>query len=319
MRQPVRDHAAAPPVTLRRDQPVSAAIDALRERERNGRITYFYVVDDDERLLGVVPTRRLLLAGPNMLIEQVMHSPVVSVREDASMHEVMHKLHEHQFLALPVVDDGGRLMGVIDASAFIDEAEELAESQRLKDLYQVMGVRVAQVREGSVLAGFRLRMPWLAVNIAGGLACAVVATQFEGLLEKVVIIAAFIPLVLAIAASIAIQALTLSLSQVGQGGGPRLGRLAWKEIRTAALLGLACGGIVGTVALLFGDGAGPSVIIGASIVGAMMISSMLGTWAPVLLHALRLDPNVAAGPVVLTLNDILALTLYLTAAAVALS
>ncbi|MDP6540509.1 MAG: CBS domain-containing protein [Planctomycetota bacterium] len=298
---------------VRCDQSVREALEDLRSRRIDHRIVYVYVLDAGGRLAGVLPIRTLLLAQGEERVDRLMQRRVVSVPRSASMGNALALFASQRLLALPVVDEGGRLLGAIDVGAYAEETIELAERQRLWDLFQMMGVSVASAPLDGVRSGFRMRIPWLAVNLAGGVACAVIAASREELLVEAVAVATFIPLVLTLAEAIAMQAMTLSLQHLHATGVPwgAVRRRIGVEARTAVALGLACGACVAVAASLIDPQAALAAPLLASVAAVMALAALLGAGLPVLLHATHLDPRIAAGPVVLMVTDVTAMAVYL--------
>ena len=211
-------------------------------------IHYFYVVDEQETLVGVVPTRVLLSAAPEQLVRDVMITHVVAIPDWATVLIASEYFATRRLLAFPVVNDAGQLRGVVDVGLFTDEVIDLAK-QTYDDIFQLIGVH--GTAQSSTWVAFRDRFPWLLCNIAGGLLAAFIASRFEHLLQEVVVLSLFIPIVLALGESVSMQALTLTLQSLADGPivWSRLFSALWKEFRTAMLLGLACGGVVGLVVL----------------------------------------------------------------------
>jgi len=295
---------------------VGEAMVSLHDRPIEHKIFYLYVVDDAGRLVGVLPLRTLLMGDAEQKIGELMMKPVLSLRSDATLQIAIETFAIHRLLALPVVDAEQRLVGLVDIRLYSDELYMMAEHDREVDLFQIIGVSVASAREGGAWRGFAMRMPWLACNLVGGVACAMIAAFFDLVLSQVLLLAMFIPLVLTLAESISIQALTLSLQHLHGSGG------SWKRVRahllgewqTAAMLGLANGVLVGIAALLWRYGIHPPLVIALSISLSMVIAATLGTLAPSALRYLKLDPKIAAGPIVLMLTDVATLSLYLSLA-----
>lgn len=313
--QPVSRHVKPVETTIQADLTIADAIRSLRSRKIGQTVVYFYVVDGDNRLVGVVPTRTLLLEEPTRAIRDVMIGTVISINADMTLELALELFAMHRLLALPVVDADGRLLGVVDVQLYADETFDLAESRRRDDLFQLMGVSLEQARHAKAILGFRLRMPWLTANIAGGLICAAIGAAFDDVLAKVVVLSMFIPLVLTLSESISIQSMTMSLQFMHGRDVPwkQVRRRLNREWRTSLLLGIASAIMVSTVALLWvrGGSVTPVGVIGVSIAATMVFAAMEGALVPVLLHAARLDPRLASGPLVLVLADILALTTYL--------
>src|SRR5512146_173882 len=169
---PVLRHVREDYATLRAEQTVEQALAELRSRALAEAILYLYVVDDAHRLVGVVPTRRLLMSQPAEPIASIMLDRVVSVPADASVLVACEFFILYRYLAFPVVDADRRLLGIVDVSLFADEVIGLAEKRELDDVFQLIGVHVAAARRRSPVSGFRTRFPWLLCNMIGGLACA---------------------------------------------------------------------------------------------------------------------------------------------------
>jgi magnesium transporter len=298
------------------DMTVGEAVSELRSRRVTQPILYVYAIDDLDRLVGVVPIRALLLGDPKAAIRDVMTARTVTIRATETVGDALMAFAMYRLLALPVVDDEGRLLGAVDVQIYADETFELAEAQRVHQLFQMLGVSVREARDRSPWRGFRSRMPWLCWNLAGGTACAIIAKIFDATLTEFIVLAMFIPLVLTLAESVAMQSMTLVL-EVLQGTEVRwrlIRRRLKTEAGTATLLGICCGTVVGGTSMLFGGGLGVGLILMGSIASAMVLAAAIGATVPTVLHALRLDPRIAAGPLSLTVTDILATTIYLSSA-----
>lgn len=310
LEQPVIQLMTAMQTAVGADQTVGEAIASLRSRSITGQVLYIFVVDEADRLVGLLPIRRLLFSAPETKLGELMIHQRIAVRFDAPLREAFELFSRQRLLALPVVDDEDRLLGTIDVQTYSEGAADLAEQRQAEDLFQMIGVSVEQARMGGALRGFRLRMPWLACNIVGGLACAAIASFFETTTVTVVALVFFLPLVLTLGEAIAIQAHTISIPLVEQkpmAWRPFLRRLRI-EFGSAGLLGLACGLVAGAAAMLFGPPAQrfpmAMVVLCATVFG-MIASALAGTLVPVALRLLRLDPKLAAGPVALVVADTL--------------
>src|SRR5574340_162201 len=292
---------------------VAEALARVRQSQVDGPIVYFYVVDAEDRLQGVVPTRRLLLSAPETKIADIMERKLVVLPATATLLDACEFFIIHRLLALPVVDDDGRILGVVDVELYTDEISDLASRQESEDVFQLIGVRLAQVRQASIPAAFRWRFPWLLSNIAGGLACAFLAAAYERVLDNVIVLAMFIPIVLTLAESVSIQSLTITL-QMHESGGSR-GRLALRALRreatVGALLGLASGSLVGAVAFLWQGRGAVAMCIWLSIALAVAMGAIFGMAVPTALRAVKRDPKVASGPIALAMTDVATLTAYL--------
>lgn len=298
--------------TLRRKWTVAQALEAIRRQGTAGEILYFYVVDGPGHLLGVVPTRRLLTAPLEQSLEGVMIERVISVPHTATVLEACEYFLMYKFLALPVVDDERRIVGVVDVSMFAREMFDVAEREQMDEIFERIGFRIWQVREARALRAFRFRFPWLLTTIASGIVCALLASAFEVTLAKSIVLAFFLALVLGLGESVSIQSMTVAI-QALRATQPTLrwyARALRRELKTALLLGGASGLLVGLVIWLWQGAAMEAGIIGASILLSLCAACLLGLTVPSLLHALRLDPKIAAGPVTLALADIFTLLFY---------
>lgn len=299
------------------DDTVGEAIATLRTRRIESPILYVYAVDGDDRLCGTVPIRALVMSPPEATIRSVMSPRLVSLRHDETIGDALATFATMRLLALPVVDGEGRLLGTVDVQVWADETFEYAEARRADQLFQMLGVHVEQARSGSVIRGFRDRMPWLCCNIAGGLCCAAIGLAFTRTLEAAVAVALFLPLVLTLAESVAMQSLTLVLQVLGEGTGmdrKLLARRLSTEASTSLVLGVACGLIVATVSLLWNAPPGLPLALLAAITVSMAYAAAIGALIPSLGRAFKMNTNLAAGPLALAATDIGATLIYLTVA-----
>jgi len=295
---------------------VGSALAQIRERGVGEKIIYFYVVEADGRLAGVVPTRRLLTAPLEQPLTEVMISRVVTIPHTATVLEACEMFLMHKFLAFPVVDPNRRLMGVVNVSLFADEVIDLSEKSHLNDVFQTIGLRVAEVQNATPVRAFRLRFPWLISTILGGICCALLTSVYEATLATSLVLAFFLTLVLGLGESVSAQSLGVAIQSL-HGNTPGWGwfaRAMRKEFSVAFMLGGSCGVIVGTVAWLWRGSAAAALVIGLSITLAMIMACLIGFTVPTLLHRLKLDPRIAAGPVTLALADICTLVFYFSLA-----
>lgn len=301
-------------VTLTPEQTVADALDTLRARTSSSEVLYLYVVDADGRLAGVVPTRALLSAGPDQHLGDLMLRDVVAIPDWATVLVAAEYFVSKKFLAFPVVAADGRLIGQVDISVFTDEVISHAR-RSFDDIFQIIGVHATQAR--TAWTGFLDRFPWLLTNVAGGMVCAAIASQYEGLLDAVVVLALFIPVVLALAESVSIQSVTLTLQGLHSSGASwaLVGPAMRRELQTASLLGLGCGTLVGGIAGAWKGSLMLTVAVGGAIAASMVTAAMLGLLLPTALHAARRDPKIAAGPIVLASADLCTLLLYFNLAA----
>ncbi len=307
--QPVSALMRRPVATFPASMPVRDVLDEIRKRGAMGRIAYFYVVDDEGRLQGVAPTRRLLTAELHQRLDAIMTGPVVSIPHTASVFDACELFLQHRYLALPVVDEEERVLGVIDADHVVEENVDFSDTGRI---FESIGFRVSQVREASPVRAFRIRFPWLTTTILGCLTAALLSSVFETTLGESLALAFFLTLVLGLGESVTIQAATVTIHDL-RGRMPTwswYGRRLRREVTTASMLGLACGAVVGLVAWLWRGEGMVALVLSASLVLSISAAGAFGLSFPALLHALKLDPKIAAGPIALAITDISTVLLY---------
>jgi magnesium transporter len=297
-----------------------AALDAIREKGLGEKIVYFYVVDESERLVGVLPTRRLLTALPEARIGDLMIRRVIAISQSATLLEACEFFVMHKFFAFPVVDKERRILGLIDIGVFTEEVFDIAERKQREDVFETIGFRVEQVRGAGPLKAFRYRFPWLLATIGSGTVCALLASAFALTLAQSLVIAFFLTLVLGLGESVSMQSMAVTI-QALRSTRPTLRwylKTLRREVATALLLGAACGLLVAAIVWLWLGAGWPAVAIGASILSSLVTACLLGLSIPSVLHALRLDPKIAAGPLTLALADLLTLLFYLSVASLLL-
>lgn len=293
------------------------ALESIRRQGVGEKIIYFYVTDEEGRLMGVVPTRRLLTAPLAQSLGEIMIGKIITIPSTATVFEACEFFVLYRFLAIPVVDEEKRIVGVVDVGVFAREMFDIAEREQTDEVFESLGFRISQVREASPLKAFRFRFPWLLATIGSGVLCALMIGAFETTLAKSLVLAFFMALVLGLGESVGIQSMTLTIQALRFSKPEFRWYLAAfrREGKTALLLGLACGLTVGLIVWLWRGTGMAAIAIGGSILLSLSASSVLGLTVPSVLHALKLDPKIAAGPVTLALADLCTILVYFTVAA----
>jgi len=303
--------------TIQQDFTVQQALDTIRERGLGERITYFYVVNDRHELVGVLPTRRLLTSPQEEMVNNIMVERVLTIPQTATILEACEAFVLHKFLAFPIVDYRRRIVGMVDVGLLNEEVFDVAEKQRVDEVFEAMGFRVSQVRDASPVRAFRFRFPWLLATIASGTVCAILASAFELTLAKTIVLAFFLTLVLGLGESVSIQSMTITI-QALRAMQPTFGwylRALRREAGTSIMLGLCCGALVAAIVWAWRGTPMAAVSIGVSIFLTLCAACFFGLTVPAVLHALKLDPKIAAGPVTLAFTDIFTLFFYFGMAA----
>ncbi len=312
----VTQHMRTDAACLQITQTVGEALCSIREKPPEGRIIYFYVIDEENRLQGVVPTRRLLLSADSTPLSQIMVNHVITIPATATVLDACEFFLLHRLLAFPVVDADRRLRGIVDVDLYTDELTDLDRREGNEDLFQLIGVHFTDAQQSSSFSAFRSRFPWLLANIAGGILAAFVSGVFEVELQKVVALALFIPVVLALAESVSIQSVSLAL-QALRGSQPTMKAILTKlrrESMTGLLLGTACGLAVAAVALLWQRHLPLTMCLLGGIAGSVTCAAVIGVAMPNVLRWFNREPHVAAGPVALATTDMATLLIYFSLA-----
>jgi magnesium transporter len=318
--QPVLPFARKDFPELRREFTVREALEAVRQHGVGEKVIYFYVVDEQEHLLGVVPTRRLLTASPEQRLGEIMVTRVVALPHTSTILEACEAFVLHKFLAFPVIDEQRRILGIVDVGVFTDEVLDLGQGEPADDVFESLGFRISQVRVASSWRAFRLRFPWLLTTITSGMVCALLASAFEATIARALVLAFFITLVLALAESVGIQSMVVGV-QALHTVRPTLQwymRALRHEAGTALLLGSGCGAVVTCIICLWRGVAPAAFVIGGSVLVSLCGACFFGVTVPAVLHRLKLDPKIAAGPVTLALTDVFTLSSYFGLATLAL-
>jgi len=308
---PITRHMRTEFAQLNIDQTIGDALAAIRTNPPSSRVTYFYVVDDEGRIRGVVPVRRLLLSPLDKRVEEIMVRQVITLSKNATVLDACDFFILHRLLAFPVVDKDRRIIGIVDVELYTDELVDLDRTERHNDLFQLIGVHLAEAQQSSVVA-FRRRFPWLLANVAGGILAAFLSGIFQAELEKTVALAIFIPVVLALSESVSIQSVSLAI-QLLHGRRPTMQAILGKlrsEAMTGLFLGLASATAVGFVAILWLGRVRVVVALLGAILGGVTCAAVIGMSIPNLLRFFQREPRVAAGPIALASTDIVTLLVY---------
>jgi magnesium transporter len=321
---PVADHARKDFPLLDANMTVGNALERIRREGVGERVIYFYAVDEQKRLVGVVPTRRLLTASLETPLSEIMVRRVVAVPATATVLDACEFFVLYKFLAFPVVDDKRRVIGIIDANLFAEEILEAGESEdRYRptapvgpEFFEALGFRIEQIRGASPWRSFRFRFPWLLVTVIGGTLSAILARFFEATLARSLVLAFFLTMVLALNESVSMQSMSVTihaLRSISVTSG-WLASAFRREAITALLLGVACGLVVSAIVFMWRNDLAGAFVIGGSIAVSLVSACVLGLGVPSLLHRFKLDLKIAAGPVTLAIADFVALVIYFTSA-----
>jgi len=305
-------------VALPQGLTVQQALNAVRHQGVGDKIVYFYVVDDDDRLVGVLPTRRLLTPPLDQPLSEIMISRVVAIPHTGNVFDACDAFVLYRFLALPVVDKQRRIVGIVDLNLLTDEALDISEPERADEMFETIGFQVQQLRDTSPLRAFRFRFPWLLATVTSGTICAFVASFYEVTLTTTVMLAFFLTLVLALGESVSSQSMMVAIQSL-HSTKPTFKwyvRAFHRETSTAMLLGVSFGAMISLIVWLWSGNGVVALVIGGSILMVLFAASFFGLTVPAVLHASKLDFKVSAGPVTLAVTDISTILFYLGVASI---
>jgi magnesium transporter len=321
---PIAAHARKDFPLLDAKMTIAEALERIRREGVGERVIYFFATDAEKRLVGVLPTRRLLTASPDTRLEEIMVRKVVAIPATATVLDACEFFVLYKFFAFPVVDEERHVIGVVDVSLFAEEmlqSDERAEQPRpgppvSDEFFEALGFRLSQIRGASPWRAFRYRFPWLLATVTSGTLCAMLAGAFEATLARSLVIAFFLTMVLGLNESVSTQSMSVTIQAL------RSARMTWRwfigafqrEIVTALLIGLACGMLVALIVWFWRGDILAAYVIGGSIALSLVTACLFGLGVPSVLHWLKLDPKIAAGPVTLALADFFALVFYFTGA-----
>lgn len=311
--QPIIEFARKDFKTFNKNLTVQEALKNIREVGIGERIVYFYTVDDEEKLVGVLPTRRLLTGKNEQKLEELMVKRVAALPMNATVYDACEFFVTYKFLAFPVVDSERRIVGIVDVNLFTDELLDVDEKEDVDNAFESIGFTFSEVKNASPLKAWRHRFPWLLATITSGTISAILAGFFHATLAHSIVIAFFLTLMLGLGESVSIQSITVTI-QTLHSANPSLKwylKTLYREIQTALLIGLSCSTIAFSMVLFLKHDIRAAVVIGASIIVIQFNACILGLSVPSALHAFKLDPKIAAGPIALAVTDVCTILVYL--------
>ena len=297
-------------VAVKEYHTVQEAINAIREkREEVEKIYYLWVVDDLGKLVGVISLKDLVLESSDLKISEFMNPEVISVDVNRDQEDVANLVKKYDLVSIPVVDEDNRLVGRITHDDIIDVIEEEAD----EDISLMAGVIHQEIAEYSSIKISKARLPWLIAGLFGGILAAAVINQFEESLEKVIALAFFFPVVMAMGGNTGSQASTVAVRGLATGdiGLVNIWKRLWIEMKVALVNGIICGILLGAIVGIWLSDYGLGSVVAIVLMLIILISGFIGAAVPLALKRLNIDPALATGPFVTTSNDIISLLIYL--------
>ena len=296
---------------LHMDITAREAISTIQKQKSAEMVFYLYVADDDNCLAGVVSLRDLVTTPGSTTLKDIMSKNVHTVRPDTDQEEVATIVSQYNYLAVPVVDADGVLLGIVT----VDDVVDVIREEATEDFLQMAGAgKDREILLKSSWENARTRLPWLLASWVGGILAVSIIGIFEDVLKSTIALAAFIPVIIGMGGNIGTQSSTIIVRGLATGRVDieNMAKLLFKEIRVGLILGVLYGLMLGLFALARFMDASPSlgIVVGSSICVSMLIATTIGACVPLLLHKLDIDPAVATGPFVTTSIDILGVSLY---------
>jgi magnesium transporter len=296
-------------IALKEDVTAREAIESLQTEHSDVEMAfYLYVVDEYGKLVGVSSLRQLVVVAPDTSLKEFMSTDVFSVRTDMDQEEVARIVARYDILAVPVVDDANRLVGVVT----VDDVIDILRKEATEDILKMAGVGEEFVETKSIFKSTRIRLPWLFASCLGGLFAFFIIGKFESSILKYAYLAAFIPVIMGMGGNIGTQSSTIVVRGLATG---RLNvRDIWsvvlKELSIGVILGFVYGALIGSVAQLRYSMVALAISVALAVVSSMSVAALVGSLVPMAFARINIDPAVATGPFVTTAIDIISVFFY---------
>ena len=297
--------------TLYQNTTCGDALKTLQDQQEAEMVFYLYITDEDDSLVGVASLRALATTPSNTLLKDIMEKRVHSVRPETDQEDVAQIVAQYNYLAVPVIDGDGRLLGIVT----VDDVVDVIREEATEDFLQMAGAgKDREILLKSSWENAKVRLPWLFASWIGGVMAAYIIGKYENMLESMIALAAFIPIIIGMGGNIGTQSSTIIVRGMATGR-IEIGnefKVLLKELRVGLILGVLYGIMLGIFANFKFLGSDPmlGVVVGLSICSSMLLATAVGTFTPLILRKLDIDPAVATGPFVTTSIDILGVLLY---------
>ena len=297
--------------TLYQNTTCGDALKTLQDQQEAEMVFYLYITDEDDSLVGVASLRALATTPSNTLLKDIMEKRVHSVRPETDQEDVAQIVAQYNYLAVPVIDGDGRLLGIVT----VDDVVDVIREEATEDFLQMAGAgKDREILLKSSWENAKVRLPWLFASWIGGVMAAYIIGKYENMLESMIALAAFIPIIIGMGGNIGTQSSTIIVRGMATGR-IEIGnefKVLLKELRVGLILGVLYGIMLGIFANFKFLGSDPmlGLVVGLSICSSMLLATAVGTFTPLILRKLDIDPAVATGPFVTTSIDILGVLLY---------
>ena len=297
--------------TLFKDTTCREALKTLQDHKDAEMVFYIYITDDDNSLVGVASLRALATTNSNTKLKEIMVKKVHKVRPETDQEEVAQLVAQYNYLAVPVVDTDNVLLGIVT----VDDVVDVIREEATEDFLQMAGAgKDREILLKSSWENAKIRIPWLLASWIGGIIAYYVIGNFEKMLENIIVLASFIPIIIGMGGNVGTQSSTIIVRGMATGRitiGNEI-TIILKELKVGLILGVLYGAMLGLFAGFQFMNINPmiGVVVGLSICSSMIIATGVGTFTPLALKKLDIDPAIATGPFVTTSIDILGVFLY---------
>ncbi len=296
-------------VSVYAHETVSACIDEIRKQTENVDVLYaVYVVDDNEKLIGMLSLKKLIISHPLARVQEIYDADIISVKTSESSEEVAELIQKYDLVVLPVVDQLGRLVGRITIDDVVDVMREEAE----KDIQLMSGITDDVDSSDSLWRLSRARIPWLLVGMCGG----IVGSRIIGSYEDQILIrpemAFFIPLIGATGGNVGVQSSAIIVQGLANNTliADKIAPKLLKELGVGLINGLICSSLILGYNLLISESWALAATVSVALLTVILCASFLGTFVPLMMDRFKINPALATGPFVTTLNDIIGISIY---------
>lgn len=290
---------------------VSQCIEEIRRQAENVDTIYVvYVVDEYERLVGIITLKNLILSNPTSKIAEVYNKQVISVSTSTDLEEITNLFKKYDMVVLPVVNALGQLVGRIT----VDDVVEVIKEEADEDYQLMSGITEDVDSTDKVWVLSRARLPWLLIGLLGGIASSRFIAVYENQIQIHPEMAFFIPLIAAMGGNAGVQSSAIVVQGLANNtlGTKNIMPKIFKELRVGILNGIICSALIFCYNLFFANSFDLSITVSVALITVIIFASVLGTFIPMVLDKAKIDPAIATGPFITTTNDLLGLAIYFT-------
>lgn len=306
-------------VTAKQTDSVSRAVEVIREEAPdNEHLYHVWITDDAGKLIGIVSLKKIIVAldTPAMIMADLMNTEVISVDVDTDQEEVASIMRKYDLVSVPVVDDGGRVVGKIS----FDDIADIMEEEFSEDVAKIVGSDAEELESKSPLQIAWLRLPWVLITLGIQFFAGVVIHYYDETLAKVLLLTSFMPIISAISGNTGLQASAMTVRALATGG-VTLNR--WQEpvkraLMISLIIGVTCGVLIGVIGAMWYGKLMFGLVVGISMCISINISAFVGTTTPLLSKKLGFDPAITVGPFETAFQDVVGITVFLSLSTLAL-